>query len=214
MTQDPTNTDVLLRRSHQGDRAAFDALLAANLDWVCRRVRDRLGPLLRAKGETQDYVQDVVVDVLRSGPRFVTADQAQFRALLCRIVENVLSDRWHGLHAQRRAVTREQPLQSDTVLGLDAPSSGTTRPGEAAARAEEAEWIHLAMELLPAADRQILWLREWSGWTFPDIAKELGIAEDAARMRFQRAVPRLAEQLELLRTGRLAEALAATGDER
>ncbi|HEX5051375.1 MAG TPA: sigma-70 family RNA polymerase sigma factor [Planctomycetota bacterium] len=209
MTTDPAATDVLLRRSHHGDRAALDALLAANLDWVCKRVHDRLGPLLRAKGETQDYVQDVVVDVLRSGPRFVTADQAQFRALLCRIVENVLSDRWHGLHAQRRAVTRERPLPSDTVLGLDAPSAGTTRPGEAAARAEDAEWIHLAMELLPAADREILWLREWTGQTFPAIATGLGITEDAARMRYQRALPRLAERLELLRAGRLAEALAA-----
>ncbi len=214
MTSDPSATDVLLRRSHAGDRAALDALLAANLDWVCKRVHDRLGPLLRAKGDTQDYVQDVVLDVLRSGPRFVTADQAGFRALLCRIVENVLSDRWHGLHAQRRAVSREQPLPSDTVLALDAPSAGGTRPSEAAARAEQAEWIHLALELLPAADRQILWLREWSGRTFPEIAAQLGIAEDAARMRFQRAVPRLAEQLELLRAGRLADALAASAGER
>jgi RNA polymerase sigma factor (sigma-70 family) len=214
MRSDPSATDVLLRRSHGGDRAALDVLIAANLDWVCERVHDRLGPLLRAKGETQDYVQDVVLDVLRSGPRFVTADQAQFRALLCRIVENVLADHWHGLHAQRRDVSRERPLPSDSVLELDAPSAGTTRPAEAAARAEETEWIRLALELLPAADRQILWLREWSGRAFPDIARELGIAEDAARMRFQRAVPRLAEQLERLRAGRLADALAAAADER
>jgi RNA polymerase sigma-70 factor (ECF subfamily) len=198
-------TDLLLRSTHAGDSRALERLLAANLDWVRQRVRGRLGGVLRDRGQTDDYVQDVVVDVLRSGPRFVTGDQQQFRALLVRIVENVLSDHWHWLHAQRRSVEREVP---GDALELDGPPAASTRPSEAAARAEDAQWIRLAMELLPADDRQVLFLREWEGLSFPRIAAALGIAEDAARMRFQRAVPRLARKLDLLRAGRLAAALA------
>lgn len=200
-------TEALLQRTHTGDGAALDALLADNLEWVRQRVRARLGPLLRQRGQTEDYLQDVVVDLLRNGPRFVVRDQSCFRALLTRIVENVLVDRWHWLHRARRNVDRERPLEAGAVLDLDLPTSGGTRPDDAAARAEDREWLHLALELIPAADRQVLWLREWEGLSFPAIAGELEITEDAARMRLNRALPRLATQLERLRAGRLAESL-------
>jgi RNA polymerase sigma-70 factor (ECF subfamily) len=208
MNSDPASTDALLQRTRAGDQDALQALLTINLDWVRQRVRERLGPLLRQRGQTDDYLQDVVVDLLRNGPRFVVRDQERFRALLCRIVENVLTDRWHFLHRQCRSVDREQPLAEDPVIDLDLPSAGGTRPSEAAARAEEREWIHLAMELLPAMDRRVLWLREWEGQAFPAIAATMAIAEDAARMRFARALQRLGQKLELLRAGRLGEALA------
>ena len=42
-------------------------------------------------------------------------------------------------------------------------------------------------------------MREWEGWSFADIAKEFGLSEDAARMRFQRILPKLARNVEKLR---------------
>ena len=87
-----TETHVLLTRCHHGDRAALDKLLARDLGWLRQHVRSRLGSLLRAKGEVDDYVQEAMVEILRYGPRFVVSDKLQFRALLARITENVLRD--------------------------------------------------------------------------------------------------------------------------
>ena len=81
MTTEP-ETKLLLARWHQGDAAALHALVQMHLAWIEARVRQRLGPMLRAKAETADFVQEAVVDVLRYGPRFVVSDAVQFRALL------------------------------------------------------------------------------------------------------------------------------------
>ena len=52
----------------------------------------------------------------------------------------------------------------------------------------------------------VLW-REYRGESFQEVAKRLGLSEDAARMRFNRALPKLAKKLEHLRAGRVGAAL-------
>ena len=55
---DAEETRLLLQRWHQGDRDAVDLLIRRDLPWIRDFVSARLGPLLRARGETQDYLQD------------------------------------------------------------------------------------------------------------------------------------------------------------
>jgi len=83
-------TRRLLEDWHGGDQEALAVLLDRNLGWIRARVEKRMGPLLRAKGGATDYVQDSMVEVLRYGPRFVMSDEAQFRVLMVKIIENVL----------------------------------------------------------------------------------------------------------------------------
>ena len=201
MTSSPDQTMELLRRWHAGDHQALDDLVARELPWIRDYVQGRLGPLLRARGEVDDYVQEAMLDVLRYGPRFVTDHPAAFRRLLSRIVENTLRDMadWHG--AERRALHRERQLPSDSVLHLDRPFETVTRPSEAAERNEQTAWVALAMELLDPDDRRVILLRQWEGLEFADVGQRLGLTEDAARMRFQRALPRLARRLDELRAG-------------
>jgi RNA polymerase sigma-70 factor (ECF subfamily) len=200
---DPSDdTRVLLQRWHAGDRQAIEALVGRDLEWIRGHVRARLGPLLRSRGETMDYVQDAVLDVLQYTPRFLTDDRRQFRALVARIVENHLRDAHDHHAAQRRTPARERPVPTDSVLDLGVAASTVTRPDAAAERNEQEAWVRLALELLEPADRQVLLLRQWQGLEFAVVGEHLGIAEDAARMRFQRALPKLAKQLEALRAGR------------
>lgn len=194
-------TRVLLQRWHAGDRAAIDVLVARDLGWIREFVRGRLGPLLRARGETMDYVQDAIVDVLRYVPPFVTSDRARFRALLARILENHLRDAHDHHAAARRAPERERPLPSESVLDLDGGRRPATAPGSAAERSEERAWVRLALELLEPEDREVILLRQWHELEFGAIAQRLGVSEDGARMRFHRALPRLAQKLERLRRG-------------
>ncbi len=199
MTGDQTRD--LLQRWHAGDRAAIEALVTRDLPWIQSYVRSRLGGVLRQRGETMDYVQDAVIRVLAYTPRFVTDDRGRFRALLARIVENHLRDANEHHMAACRSPAKELPLGSDSVLDLDGPRRSATRPSERAERDEEEAWVRLALELLAPEDRQILLLRQWHELEFAAIGQRLGLSEDAARMRFQRALPKLAHKLEQLRTG-------------
>ncbi len=203
--------DALLRRSHGGDRDAIDALALRVLPFVRERVHARLGEKLRAKAETGDYVQEALVRVLEYGPRFLVADETRLRALLARIVENVIRDGHDRLVARRRDPAREKPLARDSILALDPPLEAPTRPSVAAARGEEDAWIPLAMGLLEAADREVLYAREWDGRAFADVGAALGVTEDAARMRHGRAIARLAKIVRLLRAGRMDEVLREDG---
>lgn len=206
---DGRDTQTLLRSWHEGDAGALEALIAENLAWLHERVRKRLGPRLRRRADSQDLVQESLLGLLRDGPRFLVADRVQFRALMARRVENAIlrSLAFHG--AERRDVDRERQVpSSDSVLVLDPSVRVDARPSEQAAAAEMRAFVALALELLDLDDRRVIVEREYHGRSFPEIAGELGISEDAARMRFSRALPRLASKLLQLRRGRLDEAVA------
>jgi RNA polymerase sigma-70 factor (ECF subfamily) len=208
------DTVQLLRRWHGGDRKALDALLERDLPWIRERVRRRLGPLLKAKGETEDFVQDAVLEVLRYAPPFVLGDRAQFRALLARIAENVLRDRHDRYAALRRALHRERPLPAGADLDLGPPCDSSLRPSRMAERGEWERWVRLGLELLDPDERELVLLREWDGLRFPEIGARLGVSEDAARMRFHRALAHLADRILRLRSGRVAEVVGVDPDEK
>src|SRR5688572_1395305 len=184
---DASATHALLDRLHAGDAAALPALIERHLAFVRACVQQRLGDELRGHAETQDIVQDALVDVLRDGPRFRLADEEAFRRLLAHVVENTIRDRYRYLNRERRAAHRERALAGDSVLDLDLGVRTVTRPSQHAAASEEHEWVRLAIEFLEPHDREVLWLREWEGLTFVEIGQRLGIGEEAARKRFDRA---------------------------
>jgi len=198
MTDAPTIT--LLRRWNKGDRAALIELVERNLAWVHDHVRRRIGPNLRGHAESIDFVQEAMIDFMEYGPRFEVSDDEQFRALMVKIVENNLRDENKRLHRQRRDVARERGRASDTVLNLDPPQQSVQTPSLVVDRQEKHEWIRLALEFLDPLDREVLRLREWEGMTFEAIGERLDMTENGARMRYRRALPKLARQVKQLRT--------------
>ena len=197
----------LLRRWHSGDQKALDALIERDLPWIRAIVSKRLGPLLRARGETEDYVQDAMVRALSYGPSFLVSDQDQFRALLARIVENTLRDQ-HDFHAaEKRGAKKQIAPRNDSVITLDPPAPTVQRPSKEADGREQEAFVRLALELLDPEDRKVILLREWEELGFPDVAARLGITESGARMRFNRALPKLAEKVRQLRSGGLSSVM-------
>lgn len=197
----------LLRRWNGGDRSALAELLDRHLDWVTGYVHKRVGADLRSRAETADFVQESMVDFLSAGPRFEVSDEAAFRGLLARIAENNIRDRkrYFG-RAKRGGGGGERSAASDSVLDLDLRRD-VTRPSQAAQRDESAAQIRLAVELLDPQDRDVLQLREFDGLSFAEVGERMGSSEDAARMRFQRALPKLAAKVAQLREHGLGPAL-------
>lgn len=194
-----TATSQYLQQWQRGDQKGLDGLLERHLPWIQAHVRKRLGPLLRRKGDTSDYVQDAIIQFLKYGPRILISEDGHFRALLLRIVENSLRDKHDWFTARRRAVARERPLPTDTVLSLDPPQGSDKTPSQVAQEQEDEAWIRLGMELLDPEDREPLILRQWESLSFKEIGERLGISTDAAWMRHNRAVQRLAKKVGDLR---------------
>ncbi|MEQ8766944.1 MAG: RNA polymerase sigma factor [Planctomycetota bacterium] len=204
-------TRVLLSRWHRGDAGALDGLLARDLNWIQAHVRRRLGWKLRQKAETNDIIQEAVLEFLRYGPRFIISNRAHFRALLSQIVENVLRHQNRWFTRRRRDMGREESIPDESVLDLD--GSGQDRPSVVAQKNEQEQWLRLGLELLDPEDQKVLVLRNWDDRSFAEIGAELGIAEDAARMRYNRALPKLAYKIRDIREGRLEIPPGADSDE-
>ncbi|MFO1078272.1 MAG: sigma-70 family RNA polymerase sigma factor [Planctomycetota bacterium] len=206
----PETAELLLRWANGDDDALAD-LVAQDAPWIERQVRTRLGNWLRQRVDTQDIVQGTLLTILRTGPRFVCSDRAHLRALLARIVENTIRGEIHhhtaGKRDLRRELTAPPPDRSHSVLILDQRAASVTDPGRAAAAAETRDWLRLALELLEPDDRNAILWREFEGLPFAEVAARLGMTEDAARMRFGRALPKLAQKLKQLRAGELGSLL-------
>jgi len=200
---EPDPTAELVRRWHLGDGQALHELVRRDLPWIRQRVRLRLGDALRQHGDTEDFLQEAMLDILAYTPRFVAVDGDSWRGLVTQIVENLLRGKHEFYGRLRRDRARQQPLPDDSVLLLDPRRRPATTPGQGAVRNEEEAWLRLALDLVDPDDRDVIVMREWCGRPFADIGAELGINENTARMRFQRALGRLAEKVETLRRGQI-----------
>jgi RNA polymerase sigma-70 factor (ECF subfamily) len=207
------DTTVLLKRWNSGDEAALQELLQQHLPWIRAHVEHRLGDFLRAKEDSGDIVQDALVEFLRYGPRFEVSNEAHLRFLLGRIAENVLRDRHDFFTRRRRQAAREQPIPDDSVLALDPGAREVTQPDAALERKQWQAWVRLALELMDPEDREVIVLRQWDNLEFAQIGERLGLGADAVRMRFQRALPKLAQKIQMLQRGDIDELALRTGSE-
>ncbi|MFO0982912.1 MAG: sigma-70 family RNA polymerase sigma factor [Planctomycetota bacterium] len=203
MAGQESDTTHLLRKWHAGDRAALEALLERDLAWIHQFVHRRLGQHLRRNASTTDFLHDAVTEILEYTPRFELSNKSQFRALVGRIVDNLLRDKDDWYRARRRERARECPLPADTVLLLDPPAESVDSPSVAGQRNEAKALIRLGMDLLDQQAREILVLHQWDELSFAQIASRIGISEAAARKRHERAVKELAIKVGLLRRSQL-----------
>lgn len=207
MTQRDGKTLELLRRWNGGDQDALGALLEHHLQWITDYVHGRLGAKLRSRAETQDFVQASMLEFLRYGPKFEVTDESAFRGLLARVAENNIRDQNRYLGREKRDQDRERLASSDSILDLDARRD-VTRPSQHAQRDESVALIRVALELLDPQDREVVRMREVDELPFAEIGARMEVSEDAARMRFGRALPKLAEKVAQLRERGLASTLS------
>ncbi|MFO0276914.1 MAG: RNA polymerase sigma factor [Planctomycetota bacterium] len=203
-SSDPT--PALLERWHRGDEAALSTLIEIHIEWLRAQAEKRLGEFLKSRGNVDDYVQDAMLDFLRNAPRFQVRDGSQFRSLLARVLENTLRDRNDWFRAKRRDLARDRKLPTDSVLPLDPALQRSTTPSRDVGRTELRDWVRLGLEMLDGEDRKILLAREYEDRSFVEIGAELGMSANAVRMRWVRALERLAKVMQTMRNGGVPEA--------
>lgn len=217
MTQSPRDSDGLASDDPGFDEIAPDGLLAqwqaggANaqqaLDALVKRqvgflqnyVRKRMGNHLRVHDESLDFVQGALLDLVQRDATLRIDDESGLRKLLVRIVDNNIRDRANWLGRERRDSDREAGAASDTLLEAAGSFDEVTTPSVAAGRSEDRAWLRQAIDMLDPEDREIILLHEWERLDYREIGERLGIAANAARVRFQRALPRLARKVREVR---------------
>ncbi len=172
---------VLVERTLQKDERAFAELVRRYQTPVWRTARRILGN----SSEIEDAVQEVFLRAFVSLKRFNPA--YPFGAWIRRITANYCIDQLRSRKARpcRLWSELEEGEQERLLKGMslngDFESLITDGP-------EEYQRIALSLvdELKPKY-RSALVLREIEGWAYPDIARQLGLAEAGARGRVCRA---------------------------
>lgn len=159
------------------------------------------------KAETGDVVQDALIQFLRYGPRFELDDDVRVRALLARIVENVLRDKVDWFTAQRRTVARERPLPPDSILGLNDSVRVSESTSRVVEKREAEARIRLALELIDPGVRSFIVGYDWEGLSFADLGQRHDISKSEARRRYLRSSRLLVECVRSLKEGRFEDIL-------
>jgi RNA polymerase sigma-70 factor (ECF subfamily) len=165
--------DLLLRVA-RGDRAAFQALFARHEGYVFWLVRRLAG----SASDAEDLSQEVWLKVYDRARQFSGGEG--FRGWLRTIVIRCCLD-----HRRRRRA--REGGQVNTPAG----DLMSTRPASAPLRLD----LERGLLALPEESRQVVVLHDVEGMGHAEIARALGISEEASRSRLSRARRALRERL-------------------
>jgi RNA polymerase sigma-70 factor (ECF subfamily) len=181
---DLESTFELIARARNGDRAALERLFARHLAPLQRWASGRLPQWARDLAETDDLVQDTLLQTFKRIEDFEPRRVGALQAYLRQAVLNRLRDEL------RRKGRRPESTDLDGLL--DAGLS----PLEETIGREAVEHYERALQRLKPQDREAIILRVEMGYSYEEMADALGKpTPDAARKAGQRALVRLVEEM-------------------
>lgn len=184
---DVESTFHLIQRARAGDRDAVEKIFARHLKPLQRWASGRLPKWARDLADTDDLVQETLIQTFKRidafEPRSVGALQAYLRQAVLNRIRNEL--RRHG----------RQPQATDLDLdGIEVQSIES--PLEQAIGREAVEGYERALQRLRAEEREAIVARVEMGYSYEELAEALGKpTPDAARKAAQRALVRLVEEM-------------------
>jgi RNA polymerase sigma factor (sigma-70 family) len=182
---DLTSTTALLARVRSGDHAALDMLLERSLPALRRWARGRLPRFARGLLDTQDLVQDTVVQTLRRLDTFESRHQGALQAYLRQAILNRIRDE-----------VRKHQRRGGTVVIGDEHAADTETPLEVAIGRERLARYERALARLRSTEREAIVARIELQYDYEQLALALGKpTANAARVALTRAVARLIEEM-------------------
>src|SRR5262245_106193 len=175
----------LLERARAGDRSALDVLMGRYLPRLRRWTSGRLPRWARDLADTQDLVQDVVLQTFKNIETFEPRNEGALQAYLRQGIVNRIRDEL------RRTGRRPAAAELDVRLRDDAAS-----PLEEAIGREALDRYERALTQLRPQDREAIIARVEMDCSNEEIAAALGKpSANAARMAVERALLRLADAM-------------------
>jgi RNA polymerase sigma-70 factor, ECF subfamily len=176
---------TLIERAQHGDERARDELYERYLPRLRRWTHGRLPGWARDHLDTEDIVQDTLLQTIRRLDSFLPNHDRSFCAYLCQAVRNRLTD------AVRRSARRP-------VTESLSPNAAATDPSpfEFAVGRQTAEQYSEALSRLSDSDRELIVARVELGLGYPEITALTGKAsQSASRVAVSRALLRLAVEM-------------------
>ena len=197
---DSVSTHDLIRKIQAGDEEARSQLCERYFARVLSAVRFRLGSKLRARLESVDVVQDVMLDVIKGAETFEFRSEGVFLNWVNRAVENKIRDKAAHFNTQKRDQDRETPLGVKRSPGDSMPleipeDDGAQTPSMIAVGNEELKLLEHAMDDLMDVSEEyhsLIIAVKIEGQTYGEIAELTGKSADAVRMQVNRAQVELA----------------------
>lgn len=179
-----TETAELVRSWRQGDAQAFNLLV--------RRHQSRIFNLalnyVKDEEEAKDLTQDIFITVHRS--RNALRDEGKFGAWLYQLALNHCRNRYQRL--RRRGFFRSRSIDDpDAPLHL----AGGDDPEQLLAREDQDRLVRETIAAMPAAEKEILLLRDIDELSYEEISAVLGIPLGTVKSKLNRARLALKERL-------------------
>jgi RNA polymerase sigma-70 factor (ECF subfamily) len=180
------STFQLIERARAGDHQALECLFARHLKPLQRWARGRLPKWARDVADTDDLVQDTLVQTFKKiddfEPRRVGALQAYLRQAVVNRIRNELRRKGRQPHSTDLEGIEVDALQS---------------PLEQAIGREAVERYERALQTLRADEQEAIIAKVEMGHTYEEVAQALGKpTAEAARKAVHRALLRLAREME------------------
>lgn len=195
--------EYLVNRVIHGDREALARLFAHYRDRLERIVKFRMDHRLVGRVDPDDVLQEAYLDAEKRIEHFLQDSPESFFIWLRLIVNQTLIDihRRH-LGTQSRDASRDRSISggwgaaSSSFLLSNQLLGSFSTPSQAMLRQEIAEQLNTALEGMGELDREVLALRHFEELSNSETAEALRISEQAASLRYVRAIMRLKKILE------------------
>jgi RNA polymerase sigma-70 factor (ECF subfamily) len=185
-TRPSESTFQLIQRARQGDQSAVDALFARHLAPLRRWASGRLPRWSRDLADTDDLVQETLLQTFKRIGDFEPRRVGALQAYLRQAVMNRIRDELRKRGRRPDAVTLD---------GLEVTPDAS--PLELAIGSEAVDRYEQALARLTPDERETIIARIELGCSFVEMAEALGKpTPDAARKAASRALMRLAEEME------------------
>ncbi len=147
--------------------------------------------MLPAKDDVQDVVQETFLRVLNKAHRFKQG--SRFSTWMYQIALNLCRDRMRRSRRWSRVLSEDAEINDEVTPTNDA-SAGN--PADSAQRREMKDAVMKAMDHIPAAQREVLILKEFEGLKFREIARILDCPESTVKSRVYGGLNGLRQALE------------------
>jgi len=179
------STVQLLEKARAGEQTALNLIFERYLPPLKRWARGRLPIRARSLLDTDDLVQETVLNVLRHVPEFEYRHESALHCYLRRALKNRIRDE----------LRRTQARPSETTAGAE-NLRGNETPLTLLIGREMTDEYERALKRLRPKEREFLLARIEVGMSYLEIAAAFGKSSpDAARMAVVRALTRLAEEM-------------------
>jgi RNA polymerase sigma-70 factor (ECF subfamily) len=193
---------LLLELARAGDLAALGRLLDLYRNYLKLIARSMIGPVLRARVDDSDLVQEVHLRAHRGFADFLGAGEPELLAWLRAILARTLADQLKHHRAAGRDARRDASLEAELErCGHEAQSALATSvssPSAQLIRRERAVLLADAVSRLPEDYREVFLARHVEHRSLDDIATAMGRSPEAVRKLWTRALLALRKELEAL----------------